>query len=165
MNLSLRSLVLPALIRAMDVTDRYMDVVDALKSDTAMADGGSKDMLEWRLSPGTYTLADHIAAVLTIAESGLLTVLGMPGTLGTIHVRDTTHARGLLQSARFKIMQSANSDLVESPEVHDYVVQTLLPHLYFHLAGIHGILRSLGAPIGKADFLGNIDDLYKAAAV
>jgi hypothetical protein len=35
-----------------------------------------------------------------------------------------------------------------------YVTSILLPDFYFHVATAHGILRSRGVPIGKADYLG-----------
>lgn len=36
---------------------------------------------------------------------------------------------------------------------HQYVADYLLPNLYFHLTAAYAILRMLGAPVGKADFL------------
>ena len=34
-----------------------------------------------------------------------------------------------------------------------YVSEYLLPNLYFHITTAYAILRMLGAPVGKADFM------------
>lgn len=36
---------------------------------------------------------------------------------------------------------------------HQYLADYLLPNLYFHVATAYAILRTLGAPLGKADYL------------
>lgn len=36
---------------------------------------------------------------------------------------------------------------------HQYVSEYLLPNLYFHMTAAYAILRTLGAPIGKADYM------------
>ena len=36
---------------------------------------------------------------------------------------------------------------------HQYVADYLLPNLYFHITTAYAILRLLGAPVGKADYL------------
>ncbi len=36
---------------------------------------------------------------------------------------------------------------------HRYLADYLLPNLYFHVATAYAILRTLGAPLGKADFM------------
>jgi hypothetical protein len=37
---------------------------------------------------------------------------------------------------------------------HQYAADYLLPNLYFHVTAAYAILRTLGAPLGKADYLG-----------
>lgn len=37
---------------------------------------------------------------------------------------------------------------------HQYVADYLMPNLYFHITTAYAILRMLGAPLGKTDFLG-----------
>ena len=44
-------------------------------------------------------------------------------------------------------------------EGHAYLTQILMPDFYFHIATAHGILRSKGLAIGKADYLGKPDYL------
>ncbi len=38
----------------------------------------------------------------------------------------------------------------------DYLTSFALPNFYFHIATAHGILRNLGAPVGKLDYLGRL---------
>lgn len=42
---------------------------------------------------------------------------------------------------------------LETPE---YLFKFSIPNLYFHISMIYAILRQLGAPIGKMDFIGGI---------
>lgn len=42
-----------------------------------------------------------------------------------------------------------------------YVSDFLMPNLYFHMTTAYAILRSLGAPLGKADFMGYLMPLVK----
>ena len=39
---------------------------------------------------------------------------------------------------------------------HEYASDYLLPNLYFHLTTTYAILRTLGAPLGKADFMAHL---------
>ena len=39
---------------------------------------------------------------------------------------------------------------------HEYASDYLLPNLYFHLTTTYAILRMLGAPLGKADFMAHL---------
>jgi hypothetical protein len=36
----------------------------------------------------------------------------------------------------------------------DYVNKFVLPNVYFHITTAYGILRNLGVPLGKRDYLG-----------
>lgn len=36
---------------------------------------------------------------------------------------------------------------------HQYVSEYLMPNLYFHITAAYAILRMLGAPVGKADYM------------
>jgi hypothetical protein len=44
---------------------------------------------------------------------------------------------------------------------HQYVADYVLPNLYFHITTAYAILRMLGAPLGKADFLGFLAPVIK----
>jgi hypothetical protein len=45
-----------------------------------------------------------------------------------------------------------------------YVADYLLPNLYFHITAAYAILRLLGAPVGKADYLSFLGPLVKQEA-
>ena len=44
---------------------------------------------------------------------------------------------------------------------HRYVADYVVPNLYFHVTTAYAILRMLGAPVGKADYLGFLGPLVK----
>lgn len=44
---------------------------------------------------------------------------------------------------------------------HQYVADYVLPNLYFHVTAAYAILRMLGAPVGKSDYLGFLGPLVK----
>ena len=47
---------------------------------------------------------------------------------------------------------------------HRYVADYVVPNLYFHVTTAYAILRMLGAPVGKADYLGFLGPLVKHEA-
>lgn len=47
---------------------------------------------------------------------------------------------------------------------HQYVSDYLLPNLYFHITAAYAILRMLGAPVGKSDFMYFLGPLVKQEA-
>lgn len=44
---------------------------------------------------------------------------------------------------------------------HQYVDDYLLPNLYFHITAAYAILRLLGAPVGKADYLSFLEPFVR----
>lgn len=40
---------------------------------------------------------------------------------------------------------------------HDYLISHAIPNFYFHLATAYAILRSNGVPLGKGDYLGELN--------
>jgi hypothetical protein len=44
---------------------------------------------------------------------------------------------------------------------HQYVADYLLPNLYFHVTAAYAILRLLGAPLGKADYMAYLAPFIK----
>lgn len=44
---------------------------------------------------------------------------------------------------------------------HQYVADYLLPNLYFHITAAYAILRMLGAPLGKADYMSHLAPYLK----
>lgn len=47
---------------------------------------------------------------------------------------------------------------------HQYIADYVLPNLYFHITAAYAILRLLGAPVGKADYLRFLGPHMKQAA-
>jgi uncharacterized protein len=47
---------------------------------------------------------------------------------------------------------------------HQYVDDYLLPNLYFHVTAAYAILRMLGAPVGKNDYLGFLEPFIRHEA-
>ena len=39
----------------------------------------------------------------------------------------------------------------------DYAAAVILPDFYFHISLAHGLLRHNGVPLGKSDFLGELE--------
>lgn len=47
---------------------------------------------------------------------------------------------------------------------HQYVTDYVMPNLYFHITAAYAILRLLGAPVGKADYMRFLAPFVKQAA-
>ncbi|HEU4814358.1 MAG TPA: DUF1993 domain-containing protein [Xanthomonadaceae bacterium] len=85
-----------------------------------------------------------------------------PDSITTI---DQAHATIAQTRAMVGAIAAADSKLDETKRIglgpgrycelpgHQYVADYLVPNLYFHITTAYAILRVMGAPIGKADFM------------
>lgn len=151
MDSPMQNFVLPSIDRGLAVIDRYLDVM--------VLTGGQ--LLAERLAAGSPTLFEHMAAAVDTANEGLSAMLGFDATIPLIEGHGETIIRAGVAATRANVAHVANQAILETEEMHDYVVQTMLPEFYFHITHAHGILRSAGAHIGKRDYLGNLEAHYE----
>jgi hypothetical protein len=126
--------------------------------------------LEWRLAPDMFALARQIQLISDFSVRGLSRLAGqspvsMPDTETSF---DELKAR--LEKSRAAIADLPTDALDEDPEAdikfptgpksemtlprQAYLQNFVIANVLFHASTAYGILRSLGVPLGKGDFMG-----------
>ena len=134
-------------LRALDRAEVLLDIAAA------------HDALGDRLVPDMFDLQSQIEVVASIAMRGVLLPLGqdVPEVDGLTpkaaielarrHVKDATGTMRAVVTHR-----AGFADLTQ--DTPDFIVEFVLPNLWFHVSMVHAILRARGVPVGKAEFDG-----------
>lgn len=168
MALSLYEISVPALIRGLENLSRQIDKAAAYAGEQGI-DGN--ELVQTRLAPDMLDLAGQVQRASDTAKLGgaRLSQTQAPGFADEETTLDDLKARiaktvdylrsvpaeavagGEKREIRFKAGQRELHFVSE-----DYVRNFLLPNFYFHLTTAYGLLRHKGVPLGKLDYLGNI---------
>lgn len=171
--LSIYDLTVPALLRGFATLSHSLDQAEAHVAAHGLA---PETILEARIAPDMLPFAAQIQRASDKAKGGIARLAAIPAppyddteksfdelrariakTVAFIESADTAQfddAADRLVELRFRSVSGKLKGSV-------YLTQVLLPDFYFHIATAHGILRNLGVPLGKADYLGAPD--YSAA--
>lgn len=158
-----------AMIRGLTILDSYVDHARefALAQNRPM-----EEVLDARLAPDMLSFKEQIGVLCNKLErhAAALARREPPGPAQLAGGADALKAR-IAQALLY--IESLPADDFEGAQIHtfelskplghgwvsgrDYIFQLTLPDLYFHLTTAHDILRNLGAPLGKSDYLGALD--------
>lgn len=166
MSLSLHRLTVPAYLRGLRTLMRYLDHAQT----HARASGRDPDTLvAARLAPDMLPLAGQIQRASDTSKNALARLLGVdpPRFADEETTLDELRERLARTIAYVESADAAAIDAGAAREItltfgplshrfdgESYVLDFALPNFYFHLATAHAILRHLGVPIGKLDYLG-----------
>lgn len=129
-----------ALLAAKLAPDQYNLVRQVqAATDNAKLSAGRLAAKEWPGHPDTETTIDQLQARIASVKSYLDTFL--PADFDAAHERQVV------------LPWMAKGQHLTAP---DYVVQFALPNFYFHVVTAYAIMRHLGVPLGKTDFIGPI---------
>ena len=144
----------------LDTLDHILDVGQAHLPDLDAA-------LRERLAPDMFPLGTQVAFACNQPRGFSQWCAGQPvenlprevGSLAQAraHVRDTKALVEAIAADDARLDESKRIGLgpglyCELP-ARQYVADYLLPNLYFHIATAYAILRKLGVPLGKPDFM------------
>ncbi|TWI11542.1 DUF1993 domain-containing protein [Aerolutibacter ruishenii] len=124
-------------------------------------------MLQERLAPDMFPLGGQVAFACNQPRGFALWCAGEPIDNLKPDIASLAQARAAIQQTRERVAAIGADDrkLDEVKRVglgpgrhaelpaRQYVSDYLLPNLYFHLTTTYAILRMLGVPVGKADFM------------
>lgn len=168
MALSLYDISVPALIRGLENLSRQIDKAAAYASEQGIDDN---DFVQARLAPDMLNLVGQVQRASDTAKFGgaRLSQSQAPSFADEEATLDDLKAR-IANTVDY--LRSVPADAVAggekreirfkagSRELHfvaeDYVRNFMLPNFYFHLTTAYGLLRHQGVPLGKMDYLGNI---------
>lgn len=169
MSVSLYELSLPALLRGLENLSLQMDKAICFVQEHAI---DHADLVQARLAPDMLTLAGQIQRASDTAKFGgaRLSQDAQPPafadeetTLEALQER-IANTIGYLRGIRAEAVDGGEQRDIRFKagprELHftgeDYARGFLLPNFYFHATIAYGLLRHKGVPLGKLDYLGNI---------
>ena len=166
MTISLHRLSIPVFRRGLDTLTTYLDKAEAFAAETGR---DPAEIVSARLAPdmlpfsGQYQRASDSAKFAV----GRITGLDMPRFEDDEQSIAELRARVAKTQAFLAAVPDStvdqNAERIVSIKVGgvpmefaaaDYLLNFALPNFYFHVTTAHAILRHLGAPVGKRDFLG-----------
>lgn len=124
-----------------------------------------------RLTPDMFPLSRQVQIATDIAKGGAARLAGVevPSYADTETNFSELQQRVAKTIAFLKTISAAQVDGSEGRDVtlkagpntyhfkgQDYLTKFVLPNVYFHVTVAYSILRHNGVPVGKMDFLGNI---------
>lgn len=168
MALSLYEISVPALIRGLENLSRQIDKAAAFAGEQGI---DSNEFVQTRLAPDMLNLAGQVQRASDTAKFGgaRLSQGQAPSFADEEASLDDLKAR-IANTVDY--LRSVPADAIAGGEkreirfkagprelqfvAEDYVRDFLLPNFYFHLTTAYGLLRHRGVPLGKLDYLGNI---------
>lgn len=168
MPLSLYDISVPALISGLENLSTQIDKAIAHARENAIDDA---EFVQARLAPDMLTLAGQVQRASDTAKFG-------GARLSQGQAPSFADEEATLEELKVRIastieyLRGVKADSIDGDEgreirfragqrelhftARDYVRGFLLPNFYFHLTTAYGLLRHKGVPLGKMDYLGNI---------
>jgi hypothetical protein len=129
---------------------------------------GEETMLGHRIAPDMFPLSRQIQIASDNAKAALARLCGIEAPVfeDTEATVEELHERIAKTLAFLKTVAPSQFEDAAAREVHikyypgthfdghTYLVQFALPNFFFHATATYALLRAMGAPIGKSDFLG-----------
>jgi hypothetical protein len=125
-------------------------------------------LLAWRLAPDMFPMARQVQIATDISARGMARLAGapLPSFPDTEKTFEELRQRVAKAQAFVKDLDKAKVDADPDAEISfpvgsetmtmkrsDYLLNFILPNLYFHVTTAYADLRACGVPLGKADFL------------
>ncbi len=168
MSLSVYDVTVAVMLQGLAVMGDYLEQAQRLERTNSMEPGS---VLTARLAPDMLTFGEQIAvncekvelhlSKLMSQERPRRQIVGMfyPALQGRLF-----ETRSFLQTIQPEDIASAQTHTYQlTPAVapgwfagDDYIRHVVIADFFFHIALAHAILRHLGAPIGKKDYLGHL---------
>ncbi|WKE66570.1 DUF1993 domain-containing protein [Gallaecimonas kandeliae] len=153
------------------IKDLFISRLDVLEHILAVAEAhfpNADALLSERLAPDMFPLAGQIAIACNQPRGFSQWCAGQPIDNLSIEIGSLAEALGHIRDtkARVAAIDVADAKLDEIKRIglgpgrhcelpgRQYLNDYLVPNLYFHISMAYAILRHLGAPLGKTDFMG-----------
>ncbi|NWG91747.1 MAG: DUF1993 domain-containing protein [Parvularculaceae bacterium] len=122
----------------------------------------------WRLAPDMFTMARQVQIACDIAVRGFTRLAGaeppsfpdVETTFAQLKERVSKAHAHIKDVDRAKIDANPDADITVpmrdqslTMKRHQYLLNWVLPNVYFHVTAAYLNLRNAGVPLGKADFL------------
>jgi hypothetical protein len=153
-----------------------------LEKAAAFADEKGLDLVNARLAPDMFTLAQQVQIACYFARETPSRLTGQQAALDIgeaatsidgmrEQVAEALAIVATLEPVAFEGAESRhytieprNADFMFDMPFEPFLLRWSLPNFYFHLVIAYAILRKEGLDIGKLDFLGSFDDFKRPKA-
>ncbi|WP_407156612.1 DUF1993 family protein [Bradyrhizobium sp. STM 3557] len=167
-SFSVYEITVPVMVHGLNVMGDYLDHARALEQTKRIEPGR---ILGERLAPDMLTFGEQLSVSCNKVEAHMAKLMrrGAPAPQNTPMTysalkRRLLETRGFLENVQPDEIAGAQSHTYElTPPIvrgwfggDDYIRHLVLPDFFFHISIAHAILRHLGAPLGKRDYLGNL---------
>lgn len=168
MSFSVFEITVPVMLQGLRVLDDYLDHAQALERARALAPG---DVLRARLAPDMLSFGQQSSVSCNKVEAHMSRLMqrDLPTPVEPALMYPALKGR-LMETRGF--LQAIEPGMINGALVHpyyieptiaggwyrgdDYIRHLVIPDFFFHVSIAHAILRQLGAPVGKRDYLGNL---------
>ena len=163
--ITMYDLTVPPLLRGLRVTARYLDLA---QHEVDRGRVSEAQILDARLAADMLPLSAQVQRVSDSAKNGAARLSGGTApsmadneksldelkvrTLRTIEYLESLDRDDFAVSGEREIMLEFGSERQQMTGL-DYLTKRLLPNFYFHVATMHGLMRTLGFDVGKRDYL------------
>jgi hypothetical protein len=168
MTLSVYDITVPVMVHGLNVMDDYLDHAQALERAKGMPPGL---VLGHRLAPDMLSFGEQFTVGCNKVESHVAQMMRRERPVPVTPAMMYPALKGRLVDTR-AFLQGRAPDELAGAQTHtyaldppiirgwfggdDYIRHLVLPDFFFHITIAHAILRHLGAPVGKRDYLGNL---------
>ena len=166
MPTSLYEASIPVFLRYLD---RLRGLVDAAEAHAQSAGLDAAEILNARLAPNMLPFETQVKIAANFALRASFPLAGRdvppygdsPVSFAGLRacIARTVTLLATLEAAQFnaseaRVIESRAGNALVALPASEFLFQYALPNFFFHLTAAYAILRSVGAPIGKADFDG-----------
>lgn len=174
MSVSMYRATVPVLIRSLDVLASLLDKAAAHAEEKGLSDA---DVTSARLAEDMLPFSAQIQRASDTSKATTERLSGV--TAPRFDDTETTFAElreriakttaylkaidaGTFEGADTRVVTIKQKDLEMKFSGAEYLFQFGLPNFYFHIVTAYDILRHLGVPVGKRDFIGPLEPSVNA---
>lgn len=169
MSVSMHRLSVPAITRALGVLSALLEKAEA-HADLHQIEPAS--MLAARLAPDMLTLTGQIQRASDTSKGAIARLAGQPApsfpdtetTFAELQTRIantiafvTSASPAQMEGSAERTIELKLSGIPEPMRGDDYLLNFVLPNLYFHVTTAYDILRNKGVKLDKMDYLGRFE--------
>lgn len=168
MPLSIYEIIVPPMVHGLGVMDDYIGHAERLATAKQVP---VSDIVNARLAPDMLPFGEQIT-VLCNKVHAHVAKLARSEVPAPVKVLPTAAALRARVADTIRFLNGIAEDALAGAETHtyeltppivrgwfggvDYITLLVMPDFNFHVATAHDILRHLGAPVGKRDYLGRL---------
>lgn len=168
MPFSVYEVTIPVMIHGLNVVDDYIGHAQALAETRGWPE---QQVFGARLAPDMLTFGEQVAVLCNKVDAHVAKLLRR----NVAPPRQTELRQAALRervAGTIRFLEGLTPEELAGAENHtfelsppivrgwfggaDYILLLVMPDFFFHVATAHDILRNLGAPLGKRDYLGRL---------